>query len=190
MVLQAISKRNTLATLFPLVMPVFFCFIAFVLGVDDRHNENGFNKATFDLQNPPTSWVTPLATCDTRRMPGCEVALALVGPLKERVVTRKVWDAILEANPHVIGKTAHYADTAELNEDLLANPQKVLAAVHFPDDFDWTKPEYILQYNQTRACLLGAFSCNDPIMDVGLPLQVAVEAALLQENASAGWSPA
>ena len=41
-------------------------------------------------------------------------------------------------------------------------------------------PEYTIQFNRTAACKLGAFLCDDPEMDVGLPAQVAVERALIE----------
>ena len=63
------------------------------MGVDDRHNPNGFNADTFDLRHPPTKWVTPLPVCDKIRMPGCTSPLGVVGTLTTDA--QKVVDQIL-----------------------------------------------------------------------------------------------
>ena len=151
------------------------------MGVDDRHNPNGFNAATFDVRHPPTQYLTPLPVCDKLRAPGCTSPLGVVGTLTP--TAQSVVDQILGAHPQVAAGVTYYPDTTALNTALLAEPQKVLAAVHFDDAFSLAKPKYILQYNTTRACILGAFSCNDPMVDVGMPLQLAVEQAILQHAA-------
>ena len=165
-----VSRRNLFATTFPLLIPPLFCFVVFIMGVDDRHNRNGFNAATFDVRHPTTSKITDLPMCDTIRMPGCTSPLGIVGTLTSDA--QAVIDIILAAHPDVAPDVTYYGSSAALNNELLAHPQKVLAAVHFDDAFSLAKPKYILQYNTTRACLLGAFSCNDPPLDVGIPLQL------------------
>ena len=44
--------------------------------------------------------------------------------------------------------------------------------------------EILLQYNQTRSCVFGVNGCSMPWRDVVLPLQLAVETALLGELAT------
>ena len=162
-------------------MPPAICFIVFAMGVDDRHNPNGFNAATFDVLHPRTQYLTPLPVCEKLRMPGCTSPLGVVGTLTP--TAQSVLDQIIAAHPQVTGGVTYYTDSAALNAALLAEPQKVLAAVHFDDAFSLSKPKYILQYNTTRACILGAFSCNDPMVDIGMPLQLAVEQAIVQHAA-------
>ena len=76
-----------------------------------------------------------------------------------------------------------FNSSLELNRAVLDEPHRVLAAVHFASNFSLAHPKYILQYNRTRACLLGAFSCNDPLRDVGMPLQLVTERAILEVGA-------
>lgn len=151
------------------------------MGVDDAHNISGFNANTFEVKHPPTTWLKPLPVCDKMRMPSCTSPLGIVGTLTS--TAQSVVDQILAANPQVANTVTYYKDTEELNQVLLATPQKVLAAVHFDDAFSLGAPKYVLQYNLTRACLLGAFSCNEPLVDVGMPLQMAVESAIIQHGA-------
>ena len=79
---------------------------------------------------------------------------------------------------------------------LVAKPQHVLAAIHFDAAFSLTAAGlavgdagaheaagFVVQFNHTASCRFGYYLCSNPALDVGLPVQLAVEAALLSEAA-------
>ena len=67
---------------------------------------------------------------------------------------------------------------------MVAAPLSVLAALHFPPTFNLdTNPSVTVQYNRTAYCLYGSQHCTTPWRDVQLPVQSAVERAILTEAA-------
>ena len=176
----AVHRRNYMSTTVQLCMPLLISFLLFVMSANDKYNRGGYNSMTFELRSPKTYQVADFPVCDLNRMPECTSALAIVGGMNADAAA--VLDALLEHSPHVARDTVAYYDNATAFHDaLLAKPRSVLVALHFARAFNLSaQPEYLLQYNRTRACLIGAFSCDDPPMDIGLPAQVAVERAIIE----------
>ena len=150
-----------------------------VLGANDKYNRAGYNAMTFELRHPPTIEVAAFPACDAERMPECTSALAIVGHTNADAT--EVLHTLLDANPQIARDTVAYYDNAIVfHNALLARPRSVLVALHFARSFNLSaRPEYLVQYNRTRACMIGAFSCDDPPLHVGLPAQVAVERAMI-----------
>ena len=177
-----LQRRNPGSTFAQFMMPVLVCFLLMVLGSNDRYNRAGYNAATFELAHGPTHAVKAFPVCDVTRMPECIHSLAVVqngGALTSD--GSDVLDALLAATPLVPPSGVAYFNTSRaLNEHLLAHPRSILVGLHFATGFSLHAPDYTVQFNRTAACLIGAFLCDDPEVDVGLAAQVAVERALIE----------
>ena len=58
----------------------------------------------------------------------------------------------------------------------------MLAALHFPSDFHLeTNPSVTVQFNSTRFCVYGTKYCTEPSRDVHLPVQAAIERAIITQ---------
>lgn len=88
----------------------------------------------------------------------------------------------------------HMASADAMHEWLRANPNTTAAALYFEDVDSWDDAannsdggsdeapplSYVLEANMTKQCTaLGAWGCDDPMAEVAVPLQTAVDAALV-----------
>ena len=161
-------------------------FLIFVFQADDRYNYNGYNKYTFERPIQEAVEIFPMPTCATFTMPLCTTPLAIVHEPADSASANTVSSVIstlLAQNTQILpSEVVYYNTTTELNEAMLAAPLSILAALHFPNDFNLdTKAEVTVQYNQTAYCLFGSKSCTVPLLDVQLPVQTAIEKAILTE---------
>ena len=185
-----VKKRNRQQTLMQFLVPFFVNFVLFIITVDDRYNPNGFNARTWDTRQPDVTTVGGLPTCNSDRMPSCVTPLSIVHkPADDESANfvSRVVASMLAANDHIDPASVRYFNSSlDYNLVLYEKPNALLAAVHFPDDFKLTSAsagvsEVTLQYNQTRSCVFGVNDCSVPWRDVALPLQLAVETALIGE---------
>ena len=64
-----VMRRNPINAFFPPLFPILMMLVAFILGVDDRFNPNGYNKDTFDTPTSTTHYVSPrIALCGAQLM--------------------------------------------------------------------------------------------------------------------------
>ena len=185
-----VKKRNRQQTLMQFLVPLFVNFILFIITVDDKYNPNGFNARTWGTRQPDVTTVGGLAACNPDRMPSCVTPLSIVhkpDDAESANFVSRVVASMLAANDHIAPESVRYFNSSlDLNLVLYETPNALLAAVHFPEDFKLTSAsvgvsEVALQYNQTRSCVFGVNDCSVPWRDVALPLQLAVETALIGE---------
>ena len=183
-----VKRRNRQSTLMQFLVPFIVNFALFIISVDDKYNPNGFNARTWDTRQPDVTTVGGLAACNPDRMPSCITPLSIVHNPADDASANFVSDVVasmLAANDHIdAGSVRYFNSSLALNLVLHENPNALLAAVHFSDDFKLTArslgaSEVTLQYNQTRSCVFGVNDCSVPWRDVALPLQLAVETALI-----------
>ena len=183
-----VKRRNRQATLMQFLVPFIVNFALFIISVDDKYNPNGFNARTWSTTQPDITTVGGLPTCMFDRMPSCVTPLSIVhSPADDDSANfvKRVVASMLAANDHIEPNSVRYFNSSlDLNLVLHETPNALLAAVHFSDDFKLTDlslgaSEVALQYNQTRSCVFGVNDCSVPWRDVALPLQLAVETALL-----------
>ena len=97
---------------------------------------------------------------------------------------------VLKAHPQIGASDLKYYNTSkDINDHLTANPLSIVAAVHFPTDFTLNHPSVTVQYNHTNFCLLGGRHCTVQWRDVQLPVQVAVEEAILTVESGSNGNP-
>lgn len=140
-----------------LALPLFVFTVLFVFfySVDDRYNVNGFNRYTHERLDQPTTYVTPIPTCETFTNDLCAYPLAIVhdtsaAPTASANLVGDIVAKVLAANPQVAARdVAYFNNSGQINAYLLENPQSILAALHFPADLDLNAPEVTVQYNQT-----------------------------------------
>ena len=159
-----------------------------IFRVDDKFNVEGFNRYTFELTMQPTVAVQPMPTCTTFSMPSCTTPLAIVHEPADFAAANAVSgvvSALLRQNTQILpADLVYYNSSDDLNAAMVAAPLSVLAALHFPPTFNLdTNPSVTVQYNRTAYCLYGSQHCTTPWRDVQLPVQSAVERAILTEAA-------
>ena len=183
-----VKRRNRQSTLMQFLVPFIVNFALFIISVDDKYNPNGYNARTWSTTQPDVTTVGGLPTCMLERMPSCITPLSIVhNPADDASANfvSEVVASMLAANDHIdAGSVRYFNSSLALNLVLHENPNALLAAVHFSDDFKLTAlslgaSEVTLQYNQTRSCVFGVNDCSVPWRDVALPLQLAVETALI-----------
>ena len=160
--------------------------------MDDRYNYNGFNKNTFERMDNPTEYVRPLPTCaDFSHFNGlCKHPLAIVydTPNSDTVssdLVGKVVDRLLKDNSQIeVAQVAYFNTTEDINSFLTDNPLSIIAALHFPTIFSLNGPSVTVQYNHTGYCVFGGKHCTVQWRDVQLPVQTAVEEAILGVEAN------
>ena len=109
--------------------------------MDDRFNEGGYNRYTFERSMQPTIPVQAMPTCATFNIPLCTTPLAVVHEPADSTAANAVSSVIstlLRQNPQIAAAdVAYYNTSAGINSAMLAAPLSVLAALHFPSDFHY-----------------------------------------------------
>lgn len=192
----AMQKRNWASSLIQVFIPLVMTFLLFLISVEGKYDPNGYNGRTFELRHADTHAVGAYPSCRTANgfeVAACTHPLAIVfnsssSSLATVQLVDRVVAELVDAHADIASAAAvpFYPTAEAFNTALLAAPQSVVAAVHFPGDFSAALPEYTVQYNMSRACQFGVNLCSWPWTDVWAPVQVAVERALLQDAATRG----
>ena len=161
-----------------------------IFRADDLYNLDGFNRYTRQrtiIDNPAVN-VQPMPTCATFTNPLCTTPLAIVHAARDHNAANAVANVVqtlLKQNPQIKASELQYFNTtADINAAMMAAPLSIIAALHFPASFDFDdNPSVTVQYNRTAYCLYGSQHCTTPWRDVQLPVQSAVERAILTEAA-------
>ena len=187
----AVYKHNATSTVVQMFMPIFVLLLMAALRVEDL-NYNGFNRYTFERKMVPAEATSPMPTCATFDIDACTTPLAIVHEPDDSNAANAVSGVVqrlLLQNQQILATDVEYFNTSKaLNNAMLAAPHSVIAALHFADDFSLDgNPSVTIQYNHTAFCVYGTKHCTVPWRDVLLPVQNAVEKAILSEAAGADF---
>ena len=184
-----VVKRGWALTATQVLIPLIMGLVLFTLRADDLYTEDGFNANTFAVVTPPVHYIGPLAACGPKDAADC-VPLGVVfnsrlASASAQTTVDSVVAHILADNPQVGASSVRYYEDADaLAQDLLARPTSLVAVAHFSDTFGLSDPSFAVIYNNSAVCSFGGFLCDEPWRDRQLPLQLAIERALLQEAAA------